>query len=54
MTEGVLRVLFEIQTDADGRFMAAFTDTSNDREKYLRKHRELRAARGGAGTPGVR
>jgi [ribosomal protein S5]-alanine N-acetyltransferase len=38
-----LPVLFEIQTDPDGQHMAAFTDTSNDREKYLRKHRELLA-----------
>jgi RimJ/RimL family protein N-acetyltransferase len=43
MTEADLPALFEIQTDADGQFMAAFTDTSNDREKYLRKHRELLA-----------
>ena len=41
--EADLEVLFEIQTDADGQFMAAFTDTSNDREKYLRKHRQLLA-----------
>jgi len=38
-----LPVLFEIQTDPDGQHMAAFTDTSNDREKYLRKHRQLLA-----------
>jgi len=41
--ESDLPALFEIQTDADGQFMAAFTDTSNDREKYLRKHRQLLA-----------
>lgn len=39
--EADLPVLFEIQTDPDGQYMAAFTDTSNDREKYLRKHRQL-------------
>lgn len=42
-TEADLPALFEIQTDADGQLMAAFTDTSNDREKYLRKWRELLA-----------
>jgi len=41
MREADLPVLFEIQTDAVGQFMAAFTDTSNDREKYLQKWREL-------------
>jgi [ribosomal protein S5]-alanine N-acetyltransferase len=41
--ESDLPALFDIQTDADGQFMAAFTDTSNDREKYLRKHRRLLA-----------
>jgi [ribosomal protein S5]-alanine N-acetyltransferase len=42
-TEADLPALFEIQTDADGQYLAAFTDTSNDREKYLRKHRQLLA-----------
>jgi [ribosomal protein S5]-alanine N-acetyltransferase len=43
MLEADLPALFEIQADADGQFLAAFTDTSNDREKYLRKRRELLA-----------
>jgi len=42
-TEADLPALFEIQADADGQFMAAFTDTANDREKYLRKYRDLLA-----------
>jgi ribosomal-protein-alanine N-acetyltransferase len=41
--ESDLPVLFEIQADADGQFMAAFADTSSDQEKYLRKHRALLA-----------
>ena len=41
MLEADLPALFEIQADADGQFMAAFTDTANDREKYLSKWRAL-------------
>lgn len=43
MRESDLSALFDIQTDAGAQFMAAFTDTSNDREKYLRKWRKLLA-----------
>lgn len=43
MVEDDLPVMFEMQCDAAGQFMAAFTDTSNDREKYLRKWRRLLA-----------
>lgn len=43
MRESDLPALFEIQCDPDGQTMAAFTDTSNDREAYLEKHRKFLA-----------
>ncbi|MBS2537820.1 GNAT family N-acetyltransferase [Catenulispora sp. NF23] len=43
MRESDLPALFEIQCDADGQVMAAFTNTANDREAYLAKHRRLLA-----------
>ena len=43
MRESDLPVLFEIQCDAEGQKMAAFTSTANDREAYLDKHRRLLA-----------
>ncbi|WP_194898028.1 GNAT family N-acetyltransferase [Catenulispora pinisilvae] len=43
MRESDLPALFEIQCDADGQVMAAFTSTANDREAYLAKHRRLLA-----------
>lgn len=41
--ESDLPALFEIQCDAEGQVMAAFTNTANDREAYLDKHRKLLA-----------
>ena len=43
MRESDLPALFEIQCDAEGQTMAAFTSTANDREAYLAKHRRLLA-----------
>ena len=43
MRESDLPALFEIQCDAEGQVMAAFTSTANDREAYLAKHRKLLA-----------
>lgn len=43
MRETDLPALFEIQCDAEGQRMAAFTSTANDREAYLAKHRRLLA-----------
>lgn len=43
MRESDLPTLFEIQCDAEGQVMAAFTSTANDRQAYLDKHRKLLA-----------
>jgi RimJ/RimL family protein N-acetyltransferase len=44
MRESDLPALFEIQCEPVGQVMAAFTDTRNDLEAYLAKHRRLLAA----------
>lgn len=43
MREEDLPALFEIQCDAEGQVMAAFTSIANDRQAYLDKHRRLLA-----------
>jgi RimJ/RimL family protein N-acetyltransferase len=43
MRESDLPALFEIQCDAEGQVMAAFTSTANDRDAYLEKYRRLLA-----------
>lgn len=43
MRESDLPALFEIQCDAEGQVMAAFTSTANDREAYLAKYTKLLA-----------
>jgi len=48
MREGDLPVLFAIQADTGAQLMAAFADTSNDRDAYIRKWSRILAADGTA------